>query len=286
MRDVTEANITDAVVRSMENMTDGRAHEILSALVRHLHAFAREVQLRPEEWKAGIDFLYASGEISSPVRNEFILLSDTIGLSSLIDLLNQDEKATESSVLGPFYIPGAPMIDNGGDLIRDNEGAHVVMSGTVRDPDNNPIPGAMLDLWQSADNGMYSNEDPDQADDNLRGRLIAGDEGDYRFTTIKPGGYRVPGDGPVGDMLALAKRHCWRPAHIHFKVTADGYTPLVTELYISDDPYIEQDAVFGVRESLTLDFTPNESQSAADEHGLKTPFYDVPYDFTLVPEGD
>jgi protocatechuate 3,4-dioxygenase beta subunit len=285
MRDITEANVTDAVIASMSEAESPRAQEVLSALVRHMHAFAREVGLTAEEWEAGINFLYNAGEISTPERNEFILLSDITGMSSLTDLLNRNDKATESSVLGPFYVPNAPFVDIGGDLIRDNNGEHVVVSGTVRDRDGKPVPGAMLDVWQSDANGVYQVEDPDQADDNLRFRMICDDQGYYRFNTVKPSGYQAPTDGPGGVLLALGGRHPWRPAHIHIKLTGEGYHPLITELYVSNDKYIDEDVAFGVRASLTLDFQANESAEDAAELGVKAPFYDVRYDFTLATAG-
>jgi len=282
MRDITEANVTDAVIASMSGADSPRALEVLSALVRHMHDFAREVSLTAEEWEAGINFLYNAGEISTPERNEFILLSDITGMSSLTDLLNRNDKATESSVLGPFYVPNAPFVEIGGDLIKDNNGEHVVVSGTVRDRDGTPVPGAMLDVWQSDANGVYQVEDPDQAEDNLRFRMICDDQGYYRFNTIKPSGYQAPTDGPGGVLLALGGRHPWRPAHIHIKLTGEGYHPLITELYVSNDKYIEEDVAFGVRASLTLDFQASENADEAAEFGVKAPFYDVRYDFTLA----
>jgi protocatechuate 3,4-dioxygenase beta subunit len=194
-----------------------------------------------------------------------------------------DDDATEVSVLGPFYLEGAPMIENGGDLIRGNPGEPGVVTGRVTATDGIPIAGALLDIWQNAANGLYSNEDPDQADDNLRGRLRADTDGNYRFTTIRPMPYTVPQDGPVGAMLRAMGRHPWRPAHIHFKVTAPGYRDLITELYPDDDRYIDEDAVFGVRDSLAVRFTRNDSSEDAARYKLTAPFFELSYNFVLRP---
>jgi len=283
MRDITEANITDAVIASMHKADSPRTLEVLTALVRHMHDFAREINLTADEWDAGIKFLYDTGKISDEKRNEFILLSDITGMSSLTDLINRSDKATESSVLGPFYVPDAPLVEIGGDLIKDNDGEHVMLSGTVFDGNGAPIPGAMLDVWQSDAKGVYQVEDPNQSDDNLRFRMICDEAGHYAFRTIKPSGYQAPTDGTGGVFLALGGRHAWRPAHIHLKLTADGYHPLITELYVSNDKNIDEDIAFGVRASLTLDFQPNPSPEDAAVLGVKAPFYDISYDFALAP---
>ncbi len=283
MRNITEDNITDAVIASMQKAESPRTLEVLTALVRHMHAFAREINLTADEWDSGIQFLYDTGKISDEKRNEFILLSDITGMSSLTDLINRSDKATESSVLGPFYVPDAPLVEIGSDLIKDNDGEHVVLSGTVRDGKGAPIPGALLDVWQSDAKGVYQVEDPDQSDDNLRFRMICDEAGHYSFRTVKPSGYQAPTDGTGGVFLALGGRHAWRPAHLHLKLTADGYHPLITELYVSNDKNIDEDIAFGVRASLMLDFQSNSSPEAAAERGVKAPFYDISYDFALAP---
>jgi protocatechuate 3,4-dioxygenase beta subunit len=283
MRDVTEKTLTDAVLATIADDADPRFREIMTALIRRLHGFAKEVDLTREEWLAAIDFLRRTGEKTTPKRNEFILLSDTLGLSSLVDMISSrgDGRATEVSVLGPFYIEGSPLIANGGDLIRGNAGEPGVVSGRVLSVDGRPIAGAMLDVWQNAANGLYSNEDPDQEDDNLRGRLLTDSDGAYRFTTIRPIPYTVPQDGPVGAMLAAMGRHPWRPAHIHFRVTAAGYRDLITELYPEDDRYIDEDAVFGVRGSLAVPFRRNGSAEDAAKFNISAPFFELTYDFVL-----
>jgi len=283
MTKITKDTLTDVVLTTIADDTDARYREIMTALIRHMHGFVKDVDLSQEEWLAAIKFLYQTGQKTTPQRNEFILLSDTLGITSLIDLLSSQatEGTTESSVLGPFYVEGAPMIDNGGDLIGQNSGDCGVVRGRVMTVDGTRIPGALLDIWQNASNGLYAGEDPDQADDNLRCRLHADTEGAYSFTTIRPMPYTVPDDGPAGIMLHAMGRHPWRPAHIHFKVSADGYQDLVTELYPDDDRYIEEDAVFGVRDSLSVAFTRNGSNDDAKLYGLTAPFFDLTYDFVL-----
>lgn len=285
MPTITKDTLTDAVIGTITDDAEPRFREIMTALIRHMHGFVREVDLSQEEWLAAIEFLYQTGQKTTRKRNEFILLSDTLGVTSLIDLLSghATEGATESSVLGPFYIEGAPMIDNGGDLIGKNEGDKGVVRGRILSPGGEPIPGALLDVWQNAANGLYSVEDPAQDDYNLRCRLHADDDGTYQFTTIRPMPYTVPDDGPAGVMLHAMGRHPWRPAHIHFKVSADGHQDLVTELYPDDDQYIDEDAVFGVRDSLSVAFAPNESAEDAKNYGLSAPFFELTYDFVLRP---
>ncbi|MBT5051353.1 MAG: hydroxyquinol 1,2-dioxygenase [Rhodospirillaceae bacterium] len=283
MPHVTKDNLTDAVIATLSDDADPRFREIMTALIRHMHGFVREVDLSQEEWLAAIEFLYQTGQKTTRKRNEFILLSDTLGVTSLIDLLSgpATEGTTESSVLGPFYVEGAPMIGNGGDLIGQNDGIKGVVRGRVSSADGKAIPGALLDVWQNADNGQYSVEDPDQDDFNLRCRMHADDAGHYNFTTIRPKPYTVPDDGPAGAMLHAMGRHPWRPAHIHFKVSAEGHQDLITELYPDDDEYIDEDAVFGVRDSLSVSFVTNESEEDAKKYGLNAPFFDLVYDFVL-----
>ncbi len=285
MRDLTDEKITEAVLKSTANTKNPRLKELFTCLIKHLHEFVREVELSSEEWAAAMDFLYRAGKISTPKRKEFILLSDTLGVSSLVDLINGrgPAGATETSVLGPFYVEGSKMLEVGGDLKGDNEGEAVIVSGRVATPAGKPIPGALLDIWQTADNGLYENVDPEQPEGNLRCRMLTDTEGRYRFTTIKPVSYKVPEDGPGGDMLLAMGRHAWRPAHIHFIVTAEGYRPLTTELYVDDDKYIEEDAVFGVRKSLAVSFKRNDSPKEAAKYNVKAPFSMVEYDFGLKP---
>ncbi len=285
MTKITEDTLTEAVLATIAADADPRFQEIMTALIRHLHGFAREVDLTKEEWLAAIDFLCRTGWKTTEKRNEFILLSDTLGLSSMVDFISSrgTDNATEVSVLGPFYIENAPMIENGGDLIAGNDGFPGIVKGRVLSVDGQPLGGAMLDVWQNAANGLYSNEDPEQDEMNLRGRLLTAADGTYSFTTIRPMPYTVPEDGPVGGMLEAMGRHPWRPAHVHFKVSAAGYQDLITELYPNDDDYIDEDAVFGVRDSLSVAFKRRESPDEAKLHGLNAPFFELDYDFRLRP---
>lgn len=281
MRNVSEANLTDAVIRSFDGAKDARTREVVAALVRHLHGFAREVNLTPEEWKAGIDFLYRAGKISDDKRNEFILTSDVLGLSSLIDLLQSDPGATERSALGPFHADGSPELQVGGDLKQGNDGEALLVHGRVLDTAGKPLPGARIDFWQAAVNGKYWQQDPAQHPHNLRFRMTTGDDGAYAFTTVQPAPYSVPYDGPVGDLLRAGGRHAWRPAHFHFIVGAPGFRALTTELFFAGDSYLDSDAIFGVRESLVLRVTPCNDAGLARHHRLPLPFQSVAFDFRL-----
>ncbi len=287
MRNVDRQSITQAFLNYCSDDTDPRLRVILERLAHHLHAFTREVELTHDEWRAAIDFLTRAADITTPERNEFILLSDVLGLSSLVDMIHSPPDVTSSSVLGPFHILGAPDLPVGGDLKKDNDGATVVVQGRVLTPEAEPIKGATLEIWQTADNGLYSNQDSAQPDYNLRARQVVGDDGRYAFTTVRPAPYTVPSDGPVGDLLRATGRHPWRPSHLHFIIQADGYRTLVTELFPDDDPYLNEDAVFGVREDLTMHYQEHHDHSKAPadleaKDRLTTPFYKIDFDFSLA----
>ena len=235
---------------------DPRLVEIMQAAIRHLHAFVVETGLTREEWMAGIEFLTAVGQMCDAQRQEFILLSDTLGVSMLVEMVNQGAApgATEPTVFGPFHVEGAPhRQDHGSIVLDDPEGEPLEVRGVVRGIDGRPIVGASLDVWQTASNGMYDVQDPTQPEMNLRGVFTTGDDGRYAFQTVRPVDYRIPSDGPVGRMLSATARGDWRPAHVHFKVTASGYKPLVTHVFDSRSAHLDRDAVFGVRESLVID---------------------------------
>lgn len=281
MRNVNSTSITQAVVHSFDGSSDARFRQVIDRLVHHLHAFAREVNLTPAEWQAGIEFLSHAGRISTDARNEFVLTSDVLGLSSLVDLLNSSAGATERSALGPFHAEGSPPLAVGGDLKRDNDGEPMLVRGRVLDREGNPVAGAQLDFWQAAINGKYWQQDPAQDPHNLRFRMTTGADGVYAFTTVRPAPYTVPYDGPVGDLLRAGGRHAWRPAHFHFIVGAPGFHPLTTEVFFADDPYIDGDAIFGVRESLLVDVRTSNDTALARRHGLPLPFHLVEFDFRL-----
>lgn len=281
MRNVNESSLTQAVVRSFDGAANPRFRQVIDSLTRHLHAFAREVDLTPEEWKAGIDFLYRAGKISDEKRNEFILTSDVLGLSSLVDMLQSDAGATERSALGPFHAEGSPALAVGGDLKRDNDGAPLLVHGRVLDEAGKPLAGAQLDFWQAAVNGKYWQQDPAQDPHNLRFRMTTGGDGVYAFTTVQPAPYSVPYDGPVGDLLRAGGRHAWRPAHFHFIAGAPGFRTLTTEVFFTGDPYLDSDAIFGVRESLVVTVAPNQDTALAERYRLTMPFHSVEFDFHL-----
>ncbi len=284
MRNVTRDSITRAVIRSFEGADNARLQFVLARLVSHLHDFAREVNLTPAEWQAGIEFLNRAGKISDEGRNEFVLASDVLGLSSLVDMLQSGSGATERSALGPFHARDLPKLAPGGDLIGDNQGEPMLVRGRVTGGDGRPIAGASIDFWQAAENGLYWQQDPRQPKHNLFCTMATDAEGRYALTTIRPAPYTVPYDGPVGALLRAGGRQAWRPAHLHFLVAAPGCASLTTEVFFSDDPYIDQDAVFGVRETLVVALRQSSDAEDARRHGLKTPFHLVEFDFRLPPD--
>ena len=260
MRDITLSNITQAASGSFEGVPDARRRELLQALVQHLHAYAKATRLTHEEWRAALGFLHRVGDISSDTRSEFSLLSDVLGLSSLVDLIASAPGATPGSVLGPFHTAGSPWMHNPADLTPGNAGQPVLMRGRVLGTLGQPLPQATLDFWQNADNGLYWQLDPAQPHDNLRCQLRVDAQGRFTIRTIRPRPYQIPTDGPVWhDLVGPAGRSAWRPAHVHLIVQASGHRTLVTELFDAEDPYLDSDAVFGVRQALVRRY-----QQAAD----------------------
>lgn len=281
MRNISLDNLSSAVHATLDGAKEVRFRTLMGSLVTHLHAFARETQLTHEEWTAGIDFLWRAGRISDDRRNEFVLTSDVLGLSSLVDLLNGSQQGTQSSVLGPFYMADAPLLPVGSSIVGDNRGEQVLLRGRVLDTGGQPVPGALLDFWQTDAAGIYSQMDPQASPYNLRARMHADAEGHYALVTVKPHFYSVPYDGPVGDLLRASGRHAWRPSHFHVLVTAPGHRRLVTEVFAEDDPYIDGDAVFGVRSTLVARFTRHDDAAAAAPYQVTAPFSEVRFDFVL-----
>ncbi|AMR82058.1 intradiol ring-cleavage dioxygenase [Cupriavidus nantongensis] len=280
-----EAAITEQVVARLADTPDARLKVLMQALVRHLHAYVREVEPTEEEWFAAIRFLTETGKMCDGlVRQEFILLSDTLGVSMLVDAINhrQASGATETTVFGPFYIPGMP--ERGcGENMAETPGTPALVHGYVRATDGTPVAGAVLDIWQTAENGMYSGQDPGQPAGNLRGRYRTDAEGYYAIRTIVPVSYPVPADGPVGRMLQATGRHPWRPAHLHFMVDAPGHRKLVTHLFNQGDPYLQSDVVFGVKPSLQVAYEARPATDAlASRFGIDGPFREARYDFVLA----
>ncbi|CTQ59528.1 dioxygenase [Roseibium album] len=289
MRHVTKDNITDVFMGYFGPDTDPRLKEILKGLVTHLHDFARETNLTHEEWRKGIEFLEWAGNISDKERHEFVLLSDVLGLSSLVDMLHSSPQGTSSSVLGPFHITGSPPLAFGGDLRKDFKEQVLLATGTIRDENGTPVEGAELDIWQTAPNGLYSSQDPEQDTYSFHGIQTTGADGRYGFTTVKPVSYTVPGDGPVGDILRASGRHPWRPSHLHYIVKAPGFKSLVTEIFPDDDPYLDEDTVFGVREDLVMTYVEEPAGSFPAEGyelsgKVEGPYLLADFDLVLVRE--
>ncbi|WP_170560649.1 dioxygenase [Ruegeria atlantica] len=286
MRSVTKDNITDVFMGYLSKDTDPRMREIMGSLVKHIHDFARETNLTHEEWRAGIAFLEGCAAVETEDRHEFVLASDVLGLSSLVDMLHSSPEATSSSVLGPFHVSGAPALPVGGDMKRHYGGPVLLAEGVIRDIDGNPISGAELDIWQTAPNGMYASQDEEQDTYSFHGLMTTGDDGKYAFTTVKPVEYTVPSDGPVGDILRACGRHPWRPSHLHYIVKAPGYRSLVTEIFPDDDPYLDQDTVFGVRDDLVMTYVERPVSEFPDGMELSgkitEPFLHVKFDVKLA----
>lgn len=288
MRTVTKDNITDVFSAYFGEDTDPRTRDVLTALARHVHDFAREVNLTHEEWRKAVEFLQWTGNITTPERNEFVLLSDVMGLSSLVDMLHSSPVATSSSVLGPFHVSNPPALPIGGDMKRHYEGEVLLVEGVVRNVAGEPIAGAQIDIWQTAPNGMYSSQDPDQDIHSFHGLMTVDDRGRYAFTTVRPVPYTVPDDGPVGEILRAAGRHPWRPSHLHYIVSAPGYRSLVTEVFPDDDPYLDQDTVFGVRDDLVMTYVQQPAGSFPEGFEISGqvdgPYSRVDFDLVLAEE--
>jgi len=279
MKAVNENSITDIALEQMASTPSPRLRQIMASLVRHLHEFAREVDLTPEEWLEGIRFLTAVGQKCTAHRQEFILLSDTLGMSSLINALHDQRAAgaaTKSSLLGPFYREDAPMMELGESIVHKTKGSEVVIYGRVVDSGGRGIPKALVQIWEPDETGYYDLQKMDPSEMDLRGCFHADAEGRYWLRGLCPLGYMIPMDGPVGDMIRAQKRHGYRPAHIHFLISAPGYRELVTALYIAGDDHIDSDTVFGVDESLITKVNKNDQAS---------PFPNLPsirFDFRLA----
>ena len=285
MRSTAEQTLTRDALRRLTGMKNARMKAVSAAMIRHLHEFVREIRPSQSEWSRAIQFLTETGHMSGGNRQEFILLSDVLGVSMLVDAVRHGSQrgVTESTVLGPFHVKGAPFLERGANISNTRGGVPTIVSGHVRSVDGRPVKGAVLDIWQTAANGLYNVQDPSQPDMNLRGKFRTDAEGHFEFRTVKPVSYPVPIDGPVGKLLKQMGRHPFRPAHIHFIVTAKGYEPLTTHLFVKGDPYLKSDAVFGVKPSLIVNFKPHTSKAEAKRRGVTAPFCTVDYDFGLRP---
>ena len=260
MIDLDENTVTDATLAQMATTSDPRLKEIMDAAVRHLHAFAREVNLTPAEWLQGIAVLTEVGKACTEVRQEFILLSDVLGLSAVVNALH-DKKAqelgTQSSLLGPFFREGAPELPLGANIVSSFKAEDIAMYGQVTDNNGKPIPNALVQVWQTNDEGWYDVQAHEDASMDMRGNFRTDADGRYYFRTVRPLGYSIPMDGPVGRLVKLQGRHGMRPSHVHVLITADGYRELVSALYFGDDDHIGSDTVFGVSASLVVEAKDN-----------------------------
>lgn len=286
MRDFTLENLTETVLEEYRDHTPNeRTRTVLTSMLKHLHAFVKEAELSEAEWFSAIDFLTRTGQLCDDKRQEFILLSDVLGVSMLVDAINHPRggKGTESTVLGPFYVANAPLLPNGSSVIRKDIGAELVLArGRVTDQKGDPIAGAVVDIWQTSESGFYDVQDSTAPEYNLRGKFNTDDKGEYAFITERPQSYSVPTDGPVGELLAAAGRHAMRPAHIHFIVSADGYQPCTTHVFADGDQYLNSDAVFATKSSLIAEFTECVDQDLGIQYGLQVPFTVFEYDFRLL----
>jgi hydroxyquinol 1,2-dioxygenase len=286
MRNLNEHNITDAVLESFASTPRPRLKEILGILVRHLHEFARDAKLTEAEWMEGIRFLTATGQKCNEIRQEFILLSDTLGLSQLVVAQNNSrpQDATEQTVFGPFHVPGAPRLDAGSDMTRDRKGIPCFVAGTVT-AGGLPVEKAAVDVWQADAEGFYDVQDKKWSPEEMALRAVFRTDarGRFSFRTILPASYPVPTDGPVGEMLRATGRRPMRPAHIHFMIAAGGHETLITHIFVDGDPHLESDAVFGVRSSCIGRYVRHNAGRAPDGTKMDEPFYTLTQEFVLNP---
>ncbi len=282
----TPDQITADVLASFDGGEDARLREIMQALVRHLHAFVQEVGLTPREWEAGIQTLTRTGHITDERRQEFILWSDSLGVSMLVDAIENTvpEGATESTVQGPFYVPGSPLREYGADLAAEPDaGVPALVHGRVLDLNGDPIAGAEVDVWQNGDDQLYAVQRPEAPEEHLRGRFLTREDGSYAFVAVRPTPYPIPHDGPVGRMLELTGRHPWRPAHVHIIIRADGYRTLTTHVFDLESRYLDSDAVFAVKPSLTRRFITHGPDDPDTPEGVTTEWVSVENDLVLAP---
>ncbi|WP_290057452.1 dioxygenase [Amycolatopsis solani] len=285
MQLVTEDNITELAAARWTSAHDPRTAEVLAALVRHLHAFAREVRLSETEWMAAMRWLTETGQISDEKREEFILASDVLGLSMLVVQMNHafDAKATPATVLGPFHIDGSPEKEFGGDMSDGLPGTPLYITGTVAGLDGSPVAGAVLDVWQADEEGAYESQLPGIDEARLRAKYTSRADGTYCLRTIAPKGYSIPMDGPVGALISGTDISHFRPAHVHFLINAAGYEPLITHLFQEGAEYLDSDVVFGTKQELVVAFESREPGPTPDGGHCAGPWLEARYDFVLQP---
>jgi catechol 1,2-dioxygenase len=280
-----EARSAEVVNARMSDGADARLRQVMSVLVKHLHAAVKEIEPTHEEWFDAVRFLTETGQMCTDWRQEYILLSDVLGVSMLVDAINhrRPNGATPNTILGPFYIANAPEYLNGANICLDGKGESMVVEGRVTDIEGNAIPNAKLEVWQTNDDGFYDVQQKGiQPDSNLRGVFTSDAEGRYWFKSVKPRHYPIPSDGPVGKLLAAMGRHPNRAAHLHFIVTAPGFDPVITHIFTPDCPYLPEDAIFGVKRELIAEFNKIDDPEAGKRVGFSSPFWTVSWDFTLA----
>jgi protocatechuate 3,4-dioxygenase beta subunit len=285
----TEENSIEVVAGRNRNAKDARLKAIMDVVTRKLHEAVKEIEPTQEEWMEAILFLTRTGQMCNEWRQEFILLSDTLGVSMLVDAINNRKPsgASESTVLGPFHVQDAPELPMGANICLDQKGEDMVISGRILDTQGRPIEGAVLDVWQANDEGFYDVQQLGiQPEFNLRGVFRTGADGRYWFRAVKPKFYPIPHDGPVGKMLDHLGRHPYRPAHLHYILKAEGFETLITHIFDPHDPYINSDAVFGVKQSLLADFHLVDDAARAKTYEFAGPFWEVEYDFVLARRGE
>ena len=284
-----QLQVTDAVIDELRRAKSPRLKEIMTSLITHLHAFAREVKLTEQELNAGINIVARLGQLTTESHNEVRLMAGSLGLSMLVCLLNNgdgsdtSEIETSANLLGPFWREGSPVTPNGGSIVRsDLPGMPLFVKGYVKDTEGNPVAGAEVDVWQASTAGLYENQDPEQAEMNLRGKFRTGKDGAFAFRSVKPAGYPIPTGGPVGDLLAALERHPFRPAHIHALIHKPGYKTIASQLYSHDDPKLDSDAQFGVTRALVVTCVEHDGEPAPDPE-VKGKWYSFEHTFVLEP---
>lgn len=280
-------DVTDIVLRAISGAPNARLREVMAAFVRHLHAFAREVRLTQDEYDFAVDFLNRIGKATTDTHNEGILFADAVGFSTLVVLMNNCGKgATETgaALLGPFWRDNSPLTPNGGSIVRSpTPGPELFANLCVTDPDGRPIQGVEVDVWQSSPAGFYENQDPEQADMNLRGRFYTDENGKFWFRSVKPACYPVPTDGPVGELLRAQHRHPYRPAHLHFLGFKPGYQTLITQVFVDDDEHLQSDVVFGVTKDLIGHYVRHNGNETPPAPDVKAPWYTLEYSLCMQP---
>jgi catechol 1,2-dioxygenase len=282
-----QEDVTTAVVEAFQKTADPRLREILTALVKHLHAFARDVHLTEQEFEKAVGYIAALGQKTNARHNEVVLMAGSLGFSALICLLNNGNNGqteTTANLLGPFWRMNSPRTESGGSIVRSpTPGPAIFVNCWVKDQGGRAVEGAEVDVWHSSPEGFYEQQDPKQADMNLRGKFVTGKDGHFAFRSVKPAGYPIPVDGPVGDLVRATGRHNFRPAHLHFLIFKEGYKTLISQIYSNDDAHLETDVQFGVTRALVGDYVRHAAGEKAPEADVKGEWYSLNQTFVMEP---